>query len=280
MTLLWILLATTIAGVGSVLVAALLTGGVMQRYTQGMLSFAAGALLSTAFLHLLPEALEAGGDAHHLLAWLLGGLVFFFVLDKAELYHHGHEHGHDHSHGAAHQNSGAALATQLPGASNANAGAPTAGVNLKSGSWVVILGDSVHAFGDGILIATAFLADWHLGVLVTLAVAAHEVPHHMGDLAVVRVIAQSARVAVMRVSMAGAVTALGGLVGYMFLAKVTSFLPVVLMLASSSFIYVALADLIPQLQKHHGSRQTVSQLVWLGLGIVVILVASGAAHSH
>ena len=290
MTLLWILLATTIAGVGSVLVAALLTGGVMQRYTQGMLSFAAGALLSTAFLHLLPEALEAGGDAHHLLAWLLGGLVFFFVLDKAELYHHGHEHGHDHghdhdhvhdhSHGAAHQNSGAALAIQVPGASNANAGAPAAEVNLKSGSWVVILGDSVHAFGDGILIATAFLADWHLGVLVTLAVAAHEVPHHMGDLAVVRVIAQSARVAVMRVSMAGAVTALGGLVGYMFLAKVTSFLPVVLMLASSSFIYVALADLIPQLQKHHGSRQTVSQLVWLGLGIVVILVASGAAHSH
>ena len=182
--------------------------------------------------------------------------------------------------GLAHEHPAPSAAFLTPGIGAGHAHHAQSEASLKSGSWVVLLGDSVHAFGDGILIATAFLADWHLGVLVTLAVAAHEVPHHMGDLAVVRAIAQSTRVAVWRVSMAGAVTAFGGMVGYLFLATVSSFLPVVLMLASSSFIYVALADLIPQLQKHHGSRQTLSQLVWLALGIAVILLASGAAHKH
>ena len=270
MTLIWILVATIGAGVGSVWLAALLAGGVMQRHTQGMLSFAAGALLATAFLHLLPEALETGGEAHTLLAWLLAGLVFFFVLDKAELYHHGHEHSdvaeadspahaadahHLHHHAHSHSHS-------------------------HSGGWVVLFGDSIHAFGDGILIASAFLVDWHLGVLAAIAVAAHEVPHHMGDLAVVRQTSPSARAATFKVSMAGTVTAIGGLVGYVMLAAVEQYLPIVLMLASSSFIYVALADLIPQLQKHHGARQTASQLVWLGLGVALIVAASANAHVH
>jgi zinc and cadmium transporter len=245
-----------------------------------MLSFAAGALLATAFLHLLPEALESGGDAHALLAWLLGGLVLFFVLDKAELYHHGHEHGpvggaihaaHDHGpaegHVHAHADAHAHSHVHHHGAQ-------------ASGSWVLLLGDSVHAFGDGVLIASAFLVDWHLGVLTAMAVAAHEVPHHMGDLSVIKHVTSSARSALVKVSMAGTVTAFGGLVGYFLLASLEQYLPIVLMLASSSFIYVALADLIPQLQKHHGARQTVSQLLWLGMGVVLIIVASQGAHNH
>lgn len=276
MTLIWILVATIAAGVGSVWLAALLAGGIMQRYTQGMLSFAAGALLATAFLHLLPEALEAGGEAHTLLAWLLAGLVFFFVLDKAELYHHGHEHSDVHAHGPhdhghAHEHRAQHAHAHHHGHSHGD---------LKSGGWVVLFGDSIHAFGDGILIASAFLVDWHLGVLAAMAVAAHEVPHHMGDLAVVRQTSPSARAATFKVSMAGTVTALGGLAGYHLLATVEQYLPIVLMLASSSFIYVALADLIPQLQKHHGARQTASQLVWLGLGVALIVAASANAHVH
>lgn len=276
MTLVWILVATIAAGVGSVWLAALLAGGIMQRYTQGMLSFAAGALLATAFLHLLPEALEAGGEAHTLLAWLLAGLVFFFVLDKAELYHHGHEHSDVHAHGPhdhghAHEHRAQHAHAHHHGHSHGD---------LKSGGWVVLFGDSIHAFGDGILIASAFLVDWHLGVLAAMAVAAHEVPHHMGDLAVVRQTSPSARAATFKVSMAGTVTALGGLAGYHLLATVEQYLPIVLMLASSSFIYVALADLIPQLQKHHGARQTASQLVWLGLGVALIVAASANAHVH
>src|SRR5574343_1940695 len=104
MTFLSILIATLVAGIGSVWLAAWLSFGVISRYTQHMLSLAAGALLATAFLHLLPEAFEGGATPHVLFAVLLLGLVFFFLLDKAELWHHGHEHHHGAaSHGHAHE---------------------------------------------------------------------------------------------------------------------------------------------------------------------------------
>ena len=93
--LLVIVLGTLLAGVGSVWVAAALSFGVLARYTQHMLSLAAGALMATAFMHLLPEAFESGIEAHDLFLTLLLGLLFFFLLDKAELWHHGHEHHHD-----------------------------------------------------------------------------------------------------------------------------------------------------------------------------------------
>ena len=280
-----VLLGTVTAGVGSVWVAAWLAHGVLRRYTQHMLSFAAGALLATAFLHLLPEALETGGDAHHLLMWLLGGLVFFFILDKAELYHHGHEHGEP--------SPSRAVDSRPAHAAHAHHGHAPHGDDhhgghhhhhhhqaSDSGSWVLLLGDSVHAFGDGILIATAFMVDPHLGWLAAIAVMAHEIPHHMGDLAVVRQASTSARAATLKVSMAGTVTALGGLVGVAMLGQLDEYLPLVLMLASSSFIYVALADLIPQLQKHQGLRQTLGQLLWLGLGVALIVLASSGMHAH
>ena len=92
MTLLAILIGTIAAGVGSVWLAALLGMAMLSRYTQHMLSLAAGALMATAFMHLLPEAFESEAGAHELFALLLAGLVFFFLLDKAELWHHGHEH--------------------------------------------------------------------------------------------------------------------------------------------------------------------------------------------
>ena len=91
MTLIAILVGTLIAGIGSVWLAALLSFGVLSRYTQHMLSLAAGALMATAFMHLLPEAFESQAGAKDLFMTLLMGLVFFFLLDKAELWHHGHE---------------------------------------------------------------------------------------------------------------------------------------------------------------------------------------------
>jgi zinc and cadmium transporter len=92
MTLIAILIGTVAAGVGSVWLAALLSFAMLARFTQHMLSLAAGALMATAFMHLLPEAFESAASAHELFALLLAGLVFFFLLDKAELWHHGHEH--------------------------------------------------------------------------------------------------------------------------------------------------------------------------------------------
>lgn len=265
MTLLAIILATLAAGIGSVWVAALLSFGALARYTQHMLSMAAGALLATAFMHLMPEAFESQAGARELFITLLAGLIFFFLLDKAELWHHGHEHGEhadfvDHAHDHSHD-----------GHSHAHSHAP------KAGSWAILTGDSVHCFGDGILIASAFVADLRLGMVAALAVMAHEVPHHMGDLVMMNR-GNNQRTALVKVSLAGAITAVGGLVGYWLVDRLQDYLPYFLVIASSSFIYVALADLIPQLQKRLSFKQTLAQIIWLALGILLVAFVSGLAH--
>jgi zinc and cadmium transporter len=272
MTLLAILVGTVAAGVGSVWLAALLAFAMLGRFTQHMLSLAAGALLATAFMHLLPEAFNSEASAHELFALLLAGLIFFFLLDKAELWHHGHEHHHGPAgHGAHHTHAHHDLHGHHHGD---HVHGP------RSGGWAVLAGDSVHAFGDGILIASAFLADMRLGVIATIAVLAHEVPHHMGDLVVLRHTSGTQRAALIKVSLAGTVTALGGLVGYLLVSELQDYLPYFLVAASSSFVYVALADLIPQLQKRLSLRETAAQVAWLLVGIGLVTLVSGLAHSH
>ena len=273
MTLLAILLGTLAAGIGSVWLAAWLSFGIVSRYTQHMLSLAAGALLATAFLHLLPEAFEAGVEPHNLFMTLLFGLLFFFLLDKAELWHHGHEHHHGEAHGHHHVHSNAHTHA------SADAHKHTDHAKPLSGGWAILAGDSVHCFGDGVLIASAFIVDLKLGVVAALAVLAHEVPHHMGDLVVLREGSQSRQTAVLKVSLAGAITALGGLTGYALLEQLHGVLPYMLAIASSSFIYVALADLIPQLQKRLSSRETAAQIIWLLCGIALVCAVSVLAHS-
>ncbi|MBU0589708.1 MAG: ZIP family metal transporter [Gammaproteobacteria bacterium] len=267
MTLIAILMGTLAAGIGSVWLAAALSFGALGRYTEHMLSLAAGALLSTAFMHLLPEAFESGIGPDGLFMTLLIGLVFFFLLDKAELWHHGHEHHHGEADGAAVHDRAHHHHNHHP--------APATG-----GSWAILTGDSVHCFGDGILIASAFVADMRLGVIAALAVLAHEVPHHMGDLAVLRMASSTRRVALIKVTLAGAVTALGGLVGYWLVDQLHDYLPYFLVMASSSFVYVALADLIPQLQKRLSARETSAQIAWLMVGIGLVMLVSSLAHAH
>ena len=274
MVLIAIILATLASGIGSVWLAAwLLRSGLGGKSgsvgPQHLLSLAAGALLATAFMHLLPEAFESQAGAQELFTTLLVGVVFFFMLEKAELWHHGHEHGdaqagpahdHGHSHGHSHHHHH-----------------PAGGARL--GGWTVLTGDSVHCFGDGVLIASAFVADMRLGLIAAASVLAHEVPHHMGDLVVLMHSSANRRVALIKVSLAGAVTALGGLAGYFLLGRLHDWLPYFLVVASSSFIYVALADLIPQLQKRLSARETALQIAMLLTGMGVVTLVSGLAHS-
>ena len=270
MNLFVIIAATLVAGIGSVWIAALLLrvgvrsgGGVNPQH---LLSLAAGALLSTAFMHLLPEAFESRIEPGLLFGVLLCGLVVFFLLDKAELWHHGHEHHHGeeahhgHAHGHAHSHG-----HEHP---------------RKAGGWAVLTGDSVHCFGDGILIASAFIADLRLGLVAALAVLAHEVPHHIGDLVVLRQSSPDARAALVKVSLAGTMTALGGLAGWWLVDQLHDWLPYFLVLASSSFVYVALADLIPQLQKRLSARETAWQIAWLAAGLLLVMGVSRLAHGE
>ncbi len=273
MTLLAILLGTLAAGIGSVWLAAWLSFGIVSRYTQHMLSLAAGALLATAFLHLLPEAFEAGVEPHNLFVTLLFGLLFFFLLDKAELWHHGHEHHHGDAHHGHHHDDDHDHAADASHNHDTHA-------KPMAGGWAILAGDSVHCFGDGVLIASAFMVDLRLGVVAALAVLAHEVPHHMGDLVVLNEGSRSRQTAILKVTLAGAITALGGVAGYVLLDQLHGILPYMLAIASSSFIYVALADLIPQLQKRLTLPQTVAQVSWLVVGMALVALVGAIGHGH
>lgn len=259
--LLSIFLGTFVAGVASVGIALFLSRSFLSKYPRHMLSLAAGALLATAFVNLLPEAFESEFSPRTLFFVFFLGLVSVILLDKAEIWHHAHEHdlslqdGADHDHGHVH---------------------------TASGSWSVLLGDAIHAFADGVLIASAFMADWKLGVAASVAVLLHEVPHHMGDLAVVSHIQKDARKALLKVSLAGGFTVFGGMVGYGLITAFDAWLPLFLVVAASSFTYVALADLIPQLNTPMPLRQSISQVAWLIAGALLVtgavMVVGGHAH--
>jgi zinc and cadmium transporter len=291
MNALFITIGTLVAGVGSVWIAGLLAYGVLARYTQHLLSLAAGALLATAFMHLLPEAFESQAGAQALFTTLLCGLVFFFMLDKAELYHHGHEHhhggdaqahaAHSHAHADApahaHATHGHAHDDTHMDAHDHDAMQPKPH-NHTSGGWAVLLGDSVHCFGDGVLIAAAYMANFQLGLAATLAVLTHEIPHHVGDLLVLRQPGRDGKKALLSLSAAGLATVVGGWLGYALLDQLDWVQPYLLAIAASSFIYVALADLIPQLQKRLSARETFAQIAWLLVGLLAITLVTRLAH--
>jgi zinc and cadmium transporter len=229
---------------------------VLSRVVRHLVSLSTGILLGTALLDILPEAFESNASPHHLFLTLLCGLLFFFLLEKAELYRHGHHHeGDDHHH--------------HHGFDQAQAG---------RGGWSVLLGDSIHNFCDGLIIAAAFLADTRLGVVTAVAIIAHEIPQEVGDYIVLLNAGLSRARALAYNAISGLAAVLGGVLGYFLVGPWTEFFPYLLVVAASSFIYVAVADLIPQLQHRLSLRETVAQLAWMAVGLGLIALA--ASHLH
>jgi zinc and cadmium transporter len=258
MTLLYIVAATFAGGVLSVAISAALTVSVLSKLVRHLVSLSTGVLLGTALLDLLPEAFEGHASSHNLFLTLLLGLLFFFLLEKAELYRHGHHHegdDHHHHHGFDEHQAG-------------------------RGGWSVLVGDSIHNFTDGIIIAAAFLADTRLGVMTAVAIVAHEIPQEVGDYIVLLNAGLSRARALAYNAISGLAAVLGGVLGYFLVGPWTDLFPYLLVIAASSFIYVAVADLIPQLQHRLTLRDTLAQLAWLAFGIGLIAVVTSQAHGH
>ena len=260
-TLLWIVLATLAGGVLSVVIAAGVALSVLSLLVRHLVSLSAGVLLGTALLNLLPEAFEGGASPQSLFLTLLLGVLFFFLLEKVELYRHTHHHEgddphHHHGHGFDAEQAG-------------------------RGGWSVLVGDSFHNFCDGVLIAAAFVADPKLGVATSVAVIAHEIPQEVGDYIVLLNAGFSRGKALAYNALSGLAAVLGGVLGYYLVTPWESLLPYLLVVASSSFIYVAMADLIPQLQRRLAWRDTLAQLAWLGAGLgMMALLVAGLRHAH
>ena len=260
MTLLYIVLATLVGGVLSVVIAALLTTAVLGRIVKNLVSLSAGVLLGTSLLNVMPEAFERGADAHELFLTLLAGLLFFFLLEKTELYRHAHHHEGDDPHHHHHHGFDAEQAGR--------------------GGWAVLTGDSIHNFCDGVIIAAAFLADPRLGVVTAAAVVAHEIPQEVGDYIVLLNAGFSRAKALAYNALSGLAAVAGGVLGYFVVGPWEALFPYLLVVAASSFIYVAVADLIPQLQRRLPWRETVSQVVWIGAGLALIVAVTGVMHAH
>ena len=258
MILLYIVIATFAGGLLSVVIAASLTIAMLTKVVHHLVSLSAGVLLGTALLNVLPEAFESKASPQSLFATLLAGLLFFFLLEKAELYRHQHHHEgdeHHHHHGFDRQQAG-------------------------RGGWSVLLGDSIHNFCDGIIIAAAFLADVHIGVVTSLAIIAHEIPQEVGDYIVLLNAGLTRRKALLYNALSGLAAVLGGVIGYLVVGPWQQLFPYLLVIASSSFVYVAVADLIPQLQHRLSWRDTAAQLAWLAGGLVIIVLATSSLHEH
>jgi zinc and cadmium transporter len=261
MTLTYIVLATLAGGVLSVLLAALLTVSLLGRLVKHLVSLSAGVLLGTALLHVLPEAFESKTEPQLLFGALLAGLLFFWLLEKFELYRHVHHHegdGHDHHHHFDAQQAG-------------------------RGGLSILVGDGIHNFCDGVIIAAAFLADPTLGWVTAAAVVAHEIPQEAGDYIVLLNAGFSRAKALLYNVLSGLAAVAGGVAGYFLVGPWAELLPFLLVVAASSFIYVAVADLLPQLQQRLSWRDTLSQLLWLGAGLGLVMFARAfleGGHAH
>jgi len=249
MILLQILLATLAVGVLSVLAAALVSLTLLLQWAPRLVAYAVGVLLGAAFLNLLPQAIEALGP-HDVLATCLGGLLAFFVLEKLALWRHAHAGLHDHDHDLGHGH--------------------------KAAGTMILVGDALHNFVDGILIAAAFLTDPALGWAVAIGIIAHEIPQETGDFMVLLASGWSKRSALCWNLLASLAAVAGGLLGYFALSDAEAAVPYVLAVSAASFLYIAVADLIPELHRHWRLPEAGAQLALIAAGVATPVLL----HTH
>ena len=222
----------------SVAAAALLSLTVLARWAPRLVSFSVGVLLAATFLDILPEAAQQL-PFHEVGATVLAGIFLFFFLEKTALWRHDHTHRH---------------ATEV-----------SHPIGL-----MIVLGDGLHNFVDGVLIAAAFLHDPALGVATATAVIAHEIPQEVGDFMVLLAAGYSRQRALLLNAVSGSAAVAGGLLGYIFLQGVQGAIPYLLALAAASFIYIAVADLVPALQIHRKPLDFAVQFALLGGGVGLV----------
>ena len=240
----WIIVTTLAGGPMAVLIAAAVSLTVLRQRASRLVAFSVGMLLAAAFLRLIPEALHEV-DSYAAGAWLLAGFGVFFLLEKSLCLHR------------------------------------KTGDDPRSFAGIAVLaGDAIHNFCDGLLIAAAFLQDPALGFAVAAAVVAHEVPQEIGDFMVLLSCGYSRSKALLLNGLTSLASVAGGLVGWFALRGVEKAVPYVLCIAAASFIYVAIAELLPALRRGRriGDVALQSGLIVMGVSVVVLTGHAGVEH--
>jgi len=257
--LVWIIIFCFIGGALSVLAASLfliIPEKLRTHLVPYLVSFAIGALLGVAFLGLLPHAIASPHfiDVHTITMTVMLGILVFFLLEKTVLWRHSH-----------------------PTESETHISDHLTHPNRAAGT-LVLIGDSLHNFVDGVLIAAAFLTDTHLGILTSVAVAAHEIPQEVGDFIVLLHSGFSRKKALVYNLISSLTSIIGGIFAYYSLSGIETVLPYILAIAAGSFIYIAVADLIPGLHKQLHPVETFWQLILIFSGVLVIYIAHATLH--
>ncbi len=272
MTLLYIIAAALAGGIISVTLAALVAWRVQPRLIPLFVSYAVGALLAVVFLDLLPHIFETTTEYHKVAAWILAGILGFFVLEKMVLW----RHSHDHSAQFASLTEPGSLIAKHADHERHHHGAPGGSNHLahgnESSAWMIIIGDGFHNFTDGLVIAAAFVADIRLGILTSVAIIAHELPQELGDFLVLIHSGMSKRRALFWNMVSSLATLVGAVLAYFLLQELEAYSYIFLCLAAASMMYVAIADLIPGLHRRTSLRDSLAQFALIGLGIGSILL--------
>lgn len=244
--LLWTLLSVLFLSVLSFIgVLSLSVGkGTLKRLLMVFVAFASGSLLATALIHMAPEAVRDGGD--NAFTFVLGGIIMFFVIEKFIHWHHCGKEDCD----------------------------------VRPVGYLNLLGDGLHNFIDGVIIAAAFLTNTEVGIVTTFAIALHEIPQEFGDFSVLLHSGMSTRKALFYNFLSASTAILGALVGYSLLAVIHDIIPYVIAVAAGGFIYIATADLMPELHKEKEFKHLLRQTTALFAGVIIIYFASMIMPGH
>lgn len=257
-TLVLIILFTVAGGLISVAAAGLILlipGHSLGKLLPSLVSYAIGALLGAALLGLIPHALEHDGvNPGTIMGTLLFGILVFFLLEKLVLWRHCHHddcaaHSPDSHHHASKKDPSGLL---------------------------IVIGDATHNFVDGVMIAAAFLTDVRVGIMAGLAAIAHEIPQEVGDFAILLNSGYSRLKAMLFNVLSSMSTLVGGILAFVALPYVESSLPYILTFAAASFIYIAVADLIPGLHERAEIKATAHQLILIAAGVLTIIISHEA----
>jgi zinc and cadmium transporter len=250
--LVWVILFSVIGSIGAIAAASLfviLGERIQKKLVTALLSFATGTLLTAAFIGLIPEAIEAVEEPHLVTLVILGGILFFFFLEKFLIWRNC-------------QNNACEVHSHAPGP-------------------LVLIGDAFHNFTDGIVIAAAFLTDFNIGLAASITILMHEIPQETGDFAILIHNGMPNKKAFLYNILSSSTTIPSAIASYFILEIFETFIPLFLAISAASFIYIALSDLTPQLHQRTETKEIVKQLLLILLGItLMVIILTVGGHNH
>ena len=213
----------------------------LEKIITLLVAFAAGTLIATAFYDLIPESYEALES----MTWVIVGLLVFFLVESVLHWHHHNEN-----------------CEEKDKVSNKKRIMPVVYLNL--------IGDAMHNFLDGIIIAAGFLAGTPTGIATTIAIAIHEIPQEIGDYAVLIKGGLSRMKALLSNFLTALTAIIGGVLGYYYQNKVQGLIPYIIAIAAGGFLYIATTDLLPELHRTKNFKKVILQIITLMAGIIII----------